>query len=107
MQQNSKNGRPRSQTPSRNGQALAPDLHLTDLGNAQRLVTYHGREIRYCFPWHKWLHWDGSRWQQDAIGEVTRLAKKTIASLFASAVNDVATISKDLEAANEQVSAEG
>ncbi len=39
-------------------EALAKDaeaFHLTDLGNAKRLVAKHGRDARYCYPWGKWL----------------------------------------------------
>ena len=32
---------------------------LTDLGNAQRLVQRHGRNIRCVHHWKKWLTWDG------------------------------------------------
>src|SRR5438874_889922 len=27
----------------------------TDLGNAERLVSRHGENLRYCHPWKKWL----------------------------------------------------
>ena len=35
---------------------------LTDLGNAQRLVQRHGRDIHFVHHWKKWLTWDGIRW---------------------------------------------
>src|SRR5262249_51671692 len=41
------------------------DVHLTDLGNARRLVASHGNDLRYCAAWHTWLVWDGKRWAKD------------------------------------------
>jgi putative DNA primase/helicase len=46
--------------------------HLTDLGNARRLVGLHGKDLRYCHALGKWLVWDGTRWNPDADEEVTR-----------------------------------
>lgn len=59
--------------------------HLTDMGNAARLVRLHGADLRYCYPWARWLHWDGGRWAVDDCGEVTRRAKATIKTLFTEA----------------------
>lgn len=54
----------------------------TDYGNAERLVHYHGRNLRYCFPWGEWLAWDGTRWQPDASGQVQRYAKETVRGIW-------------------------
>lgn len=59
--------------------------HLTDWGNAQRLVRLHGRDMRYCHLWGKWLIWDGRRWAVDTSGAAERLAKDTVAQLYAEA----------------------
>jgi putative DNA primase/helicase len=60
------------------------DDHLTDLGNARRLVKRHGRDL--CFVAElAWLFWDGQRWQQDKTGEVIRRAKDTVRSIYAEA----------------------
>jgi putative DNA primase/helicase len=59
--------------------------HLTDLGNARRLVRRHGGELRYCAAWRSWLVWSGERWRRDDTGEVERLAKQTVASIYAEA----------------------
>jgi putative DNA primase/helicase len=67
--------------------------NLTDLGNARRLVHRHGRNLRYCWLWRKWLVWDGKRWVKDDTGEVYRLAKETVSSIYqeaAAAHNDEA-----------------
>ena len=62
-------------------------FRLTDLGNAQNLVSRHGSVLHYCFPWQTWLHWDGKRWQNDDTGTVTRFAKETVRSRYADAAN--------------------
>jgi hypothetical protein len=41
---------------------LSPaDEHLTDLGNAERLVALFGDDIRHCEPWRSFFVWDGKR----------------------------------------------
>jgi len=65
----------------------ASAFNLTDLGNAKRLVTRHGDDLRYVHPWGKWLAWDGRRWAVDATGEVERRAVETVASIYAEAAN--------------------
>ncbi len=57
-------------------------FNLTEQGNAERLIHRHGRNLRYCFPWGKWLVWDGKRWIKDDTGEVFRMAKETVASIY-------------------------
>jgi putative DNA primase/helicase len=59
---------------------------FTDMGNAQRLVARHGKDLRYCQAWKKWLVWDGKRWQKDDSGEVMRRAKDTMLE-FVTAAN--------------------
>ncbi|MBM4041585.1 MAG: hypothetical protein FJ290_24050 [Planctomycetes bacterium] len=72
--------------------AGAPDLasclldeHRTDLGNARRLVVKHGRDLRFCHPWHKWLVWNGRRWAQDGTGGAMRWMKDTVLDLLQEA----------------------
>ncbi len=59
--------------------------NLTDLGNARRLVTLHGKDLRYVHPWKKWLVWDGKRWTTDATAEVVRRAKDAVRSIYGDA----------------------
>ena len=79
---------------SLNGNGVAqptPEYNLTDLGNTRRLIHRHGRNLRYCWLWRKWLVWDGKRWVKDDTGEVYRLAKETVSSIYqeaAAAPND-------------------
>lgn len=58
---------------------------LTDLGNAERMATQHGRTLRFCHDWNKWLAWDGRRWAIDNTAEVIRRAKETARSLYTEA----------------------
>jgi len=57
----------------------------TDTGNAERLVEGHGANLRYCYPWGKWLVYDGKRWCVDDKGAVMRMAKDTARSIFGEA----------------------
>jgi putative DNA primase/helicase len=59
--------------------------NLTDLGNSERFVSQHGENVRYCYLWGKWLVWTGVRWKRDDAGQVHRLAKKTVRSLYGEA----------------------
>ena len=62
----------------------ARDFHLTDAGNAERLVDRHGRDLRFVEEWD-WLYWDGRRWRSDDIGEVGRRALETARQILAEA----------------------
>jgi P4 family phage/plasmid primase-like protien len=56
-----------------------PDLTtqpLTDSGNGERIVLLHGKDIRFCTEFGKWLVWDGRRWKIDDAGTVTQRAKQ-------------------------------
>lgn len=63
----------------------AEAFHLSDIGNAERLVRRHGRDLRYCRAWRKWLAWDGTRWTRDGNSEAERRAKETMRSVPAEA----------------------
>lgn len=56
--------------------------HLTDLGNCKRLVREYGDDLRYVWPWKKWLAWDGSRWTDDP-SYAYELAKQTVLNIYA------------------------
>ncbi len=59
----------------------------TDLGNAERLKDQHGRDLRYCAPWKKWLIWDGQRSRADDTNEVISHASATARSIYAEATS--------------------
>jgi putative DNA primase/helicase len=69
---------------------LKPALPLahypcTDVGNGERLVALHGRDLRWIPRWKTWLVWDGRRWARDETGEVERRAKGVVRRMFADA----------------------
>ena len=58
----------------------------TDLGNAQRFVKRHGKNVRFIPEWRKWIIWDGNRWEVDNDGAVVRLAKETVWAMYGEAL---------------------
>jgi putative DNA primase/helicase len=78
------------------------DIHLTDVGNAQRLVADHGEDLRHCHPWKKWLAWDGKRWRLDDTGEAVRRAKATVKALYAWAAEQIASLTEQTEAEEDE-----
>jgi putative DNA primase/helicase len=83
------------------GEATAVDngFPLTDLGNAERFVSQHAANVRYCYDWRAWLVWDGIRWKRDAGAEARRLAKLTVRSIYTEA-GQQATEDKRRDSAN-------
>lgn len=73
-------GRPPAPPPEDGGEEgviSAPDKvwPCTDLGNAERMTYYYGRDLRYVHTHHRWYLWDGRRWQHDKDGGVEEIAK--------------------------------
>lgn len=79
------------------GGATSRRNHLTDVGNGKRLIERHGHGLRYCWPWSKWLYWDGRRWAVDTQGAVCSRAKETITALYQWAVQKVMEIAQKLK----------
>lgn len=75
--------------------SAADVVQLTDLGNCKRMAAEHGKIIRYCFAWGKWLVWDGRRWKIDDTGYVMLLAKRTIMGLYAWAEKQLKLLAND------------
>lgn len=63
--------------------------NLTDTGNAKRLVAQYGAELRYCFPWRKWLVWNDTHWGEDRTGQLMRRAKATVQTIYGEAATIV------------------
>lgn len=61
-----------------------PEMRLTDLGNAERLVRLHGRDLRHVRG-VGWVVWDGRRWRRDQDGEVERRQKASVRAMYAEA----------------------
>lgn len=75
---------PAARGSSRRARSLATSP-VTDLANARRLAARHGRDLRYCHPWGKWLVWTGLCWRTDDTGEVARRAKDAVSGIYSEA----------------------
>jgi putative DNA primase/helicase len=71
-----------------------PPIHLTDRGNALRLIKAHGRDLHYIYRWKKWLVWDGTRWILDEGNLIESRAKQVITQLYAEAKRAIDELSK-------------
>ncbi|POZ58448.1 DNA primase/helicase, phage-associated [Dehalococcoides mccartyi] len=60
-------------------------FNLTDLGNAERLVSQYGDIIHYCYERRRWLVWNGKVWEWDSGNKVTTLAKHTVRNIYREA----------------------
>jgi putative DNA primase/helicase len=86
--------------PADDGDTAADPEHLTDLGNARRVVRQHGADLRYCHPARRWLVWDGARWAEDTTAEAVRRVKQTQADLYrrtAEAIRQLGDVGDDEE----------
>jgi putative DNA primase/helicase len=54
---------------------------FTDLGNAERLVRRHGRDIRWVPDWKAWLVWNGRYWERDTNGAIMRLMFEVVRAI--------------------------
>jgi putative DNA primase/helicase len=67
-------------------------VHLTDVGNARRVVARYRGNVRYAYAWRQFLVWDGGRWAEDKTGKVSRCVKKTQAGLYQWAAGRLADL---------------
>ncbi|GIN74003.1 hypothetical protein J14TS2_44780 [Bacillus sp. J14TS2] len=58
-------------------------FRLSELGNAERLVYHHGKNLKYCNE-YEWLIWNGKYWEHDSNREIESLAAKTFRTLYES-----------------------
>lgn len=74
------------------GQQLGSDqqsFNLTDYGNAERLVSLYGDDIRYSPERKAWLIWNGKVWVWDLGGvRIAKLAKKTVRNIYREAADE-------------------
>jgi putative DNA primase/helicase len=80
---------PPGEQASNGTEAAPPEIHLTDLGNARRVVQRHGKDMRYCHPHKLWYVWDRARWKLDDTASAIRRAKETQCSLFRSVAKQI------------------
>ncbi len=69
-----------------NGPAGIAPFPLTDLGNAERLIAAHGRDLLYV-PGLGWHVYAAGRWERDDTGEVQRRAKLTARAILHDAAS--------------------
>jgi len=55
---------------------------LDGIGNGERFIDQHGRDVRFCYELDSWLVWKGRRWSLDSQADVERKAKKTARSIL-------------------------
>lgn len=58
-----------------------PFFRLSELGNAERLIHKHGKNLKYCNEL-EWLIWNGKCWEQDNKREIESIAVKTFRELY-------------------------
>lgn len=59
--------------------------HLTDDGNAKRLIDAYGDELLHVEAWG-WMVWSGSRWKVDGNNTVMAKSRETVQSIYQEAV---------------------
>ena len=62
------------------------EFSLDDMGNAKRLVSMYGHNIRFSYIKNSWYYWNGKVWQEDETGEINRLADKTVEAMYTEAI---------------------
>lgn len=60
---------------------VARSYRMNDTGNAQRMYDLFGEDLLYCHKSKKWLTWDTCRWREDDIGNIYKLAKKSVEAI--------------------------
>ena len=66
-------------------QRVGQDYHLTDDGNALRLIDRYGAHIRFCKTLGGWLYWNGSVWLPGGLSEIYEQYRETIQRLHEEA----------------------
>ncbi len=61
---------------------------LTDIGNRNRLIDQHGKDIMYCHDLGYWLIWQENRWVRDGIKELEGRAQDTVCSIHSEILTE-------------------
>src|SRR5205807_645183 len=70
---------------------------FTDVANGKRLIKRHGKDLRFCKPWRKWLCWAGSHWRVDDTVTIESKAKETILALFTETTMAIAKLAAEVK----------
>jgi putative DNA primase/helicase len=68
---------------------------LNDTGNAERFARRYADRLRHCWPWKKWLVWDGRRWRVDERGRAEKAARVAIKRDLDEATKELAAVTKE------------
>jgi len=49
-------------------------FHLTDLGNAKRLVEAYGKNLHFCYEFKQWFAWNGALWVPNDMNRLRVMA---------------------------------
>lgn len=71
---------PGASTQEQRAPSFVDGLEYNDVGNAQRLVSEHGKNLAYVSGVRKWLYWseEDGVWKWDNDGRIVRLAIATL-----------------------------
>jgi P4 family phage/plasmid primase-like protien len=71
-----------------NGYIENGTYHFTDLGNAERLIARHGKNLTYCYSRKMWLFWNDKYWEWVDNGRLIALAAETIRDIYRQAADE-------------------
>ncbi len=73
----------RDSPPADTEEAPDDDFHMTDTGNALRLVRDYGHMIRFnAEPFDKWLIWNGASWQMDKTRKIYQYVDEIVKGFY-------------------------
>lgn len=58
----------------------------TPFGNSSRFIAQHAGTVHFDHTQGRWMYWNGSYWKPDVDGEVRRLGRKTLVSIYGEAM---------------------
>src|SRR5439155_25646578 len=78
-----------AKVPESSATAAIQSHNFSDSGNAERLVSTYGDQIRFVASWDKWIAWDGKRWRVGGARlVVSDFAKETMRRFAISGDDD-------------------
>lgn len=79
-----RNGTTHGASPPAGGSSFA----LTDMGNAERLISHYAQDLRRVGALNAWYVWNGKRWVEDKNSLVFHLMKEVVRTIPAEAKQD-------------------
>jgi P4 family phage/plasmid primase-like protien len=79
---------------------------LTDIGNAERFAAIHGGDVRWVEAWHKFVVWNGRKWEIDMRRDVSKRAQRTAKGIHKDAAADGVNIDQQQEIARHAISSQ-